>query len=580
MLEPNNVKLSTCSWESEISTTSPDTSIDKFTFFGVLIILFMIVVPLTLYPKQGAEWVGIIKDYVTHTFGVLYLGIGILSLIFITYIAFSDFGSIKAGKPEEEAEFSTCSWAAMLFCAGIGASILYWSLIEWAYYYQKPPFHLEPGSPEAIRWATSYGMFHWGPVAWAIYLVPAVPIAYFYHVRNNPVLKISQCLAPIIGGRYSSSYWTRMIDILFIFGMLGGGATTLGLASPLITEGLYELTGLPITPWTRLGVLLFTTAIFSYSAYSGLKSGIKLFSNINFYMALLFLLFVLIVGPTAFILNAGIEGLGRSISQMVKMMTWIEAFGEFENYGFKKTNFPQNWTIFYWAWWLVFAPTIGLFIARISKGRTLRQMIVGSLFFGSLGCAVFFIVLGNYGLHLQLSGSLDVISILNDTSPTAAIFAILNTLPMAKAVIVVFTVLAILFTATTFDSIAYILASVVQKEIDDEPHRWNRLFWAGTLCLLPSCLMFIGDLQTLQTASIISGLPLIFIMIAMMIATIKAAKFDLWFQPDYTLKTIHIEEIAETSPWEEGETSPAPEGSVLHQEATFEEIRQKQSNDV
>ncbi len=155
----------------------------------------------------------------------------------------------------------------------------------------------------------------------------------------------------------------------------------------------------------------------------------------------------------------------------------------------------------------MFAPTIGLFIAKISKGRTIRQMAVGAIFFGSLGCAAFFIVLGNYGLYLQLTGTLDVVNILNTQSPTATIFAILDTLPMAKLVIAVFTLLAIIFTATTFDSISYILASVVQHEVDDEPHRWNRLFWAFTLCLMPAALMFIGGLSTLQTASIFAGAP-------------------------------------------------------------------------
>ena len=551
-----------------------DTRIDKFTFFGVIILLIAVTLPLIAFPAQGADWVAIAKTFVTEKFGVAYLAFGVLSLLFVIYISTSDIGKIKLGKPEDEIEFKTGSWASMMFCAGIGASILYWGIVEWMYYYQGPPFGIAPKSPEAIRWASTYGMFHWGPVAWAIYMVPAISIAYFTHVRNSPVLKISQSLMPLTGEKFAKSRWGKLIDVFFIFGMIGGGATTLGLASPMITHGLYELFDIPNTLMTQLAVLLLTTAIFAYSAYQGLRGGIQLLSNFNFYLAIIFLLFVLFVGPTVFILNTGLEALGRSITQIFTMMTWIEPFGEFSNYGFKKSNFPKDWTVFYWAWWLVFAPTIGLFIAKISKGRTIRQMTVGALFFGSLGCTIFFIILGNYGLYLQLSETFDVVEILNQQGATAAIFAVLHTLPMPWIVIFTFTILSIIFTATTFDSISYILASVVQREVDGEPHRWNRLFWAFALCIMPATLMFLGDLSTLQTASIFAGAPLLIIMSMLMLSIIKAAKYDLYYQPDYSLKTIHIEEVPDNAPWEHGKTSEAPEGSVLAQQAIYEELRQ------
>ena len=557
----------------------PDTRIDKFTFFGILILLMSVTLPLILFPQQGADWVALAKTYITDTFGGVYLAFGLLAIIFVTYVTFSDIGNIKLGKPDEAIEFKTGSWAAMMFCGGIGASILYWGFVEWMYYYQGPPFGLAAGSAEAIKWASTYGMFHWGPVAWAIYLVPAIAIAYFAHVRNSPVLKVSQSLMPLIGQRWANSNWGKLIDIFFVFGMLGGGATTLGLASPMISYGLHELFGTPQNLQMQLIVLLVTTMIFAYSAYQGLKGGIQFLSNINFYLSIAFLIFILFAGPTIFILNVGLESLGRSLTQMFTMMTWTESFGEFTEFGFTKSNFPKDWTVFYWAWWLVYAPTIGLFIAKISKGRTIRQMTVGSIFFGSLGCAAFFIILGNYGLYLQLTGGLDLISILNDQGANAAIFSVLKTLPMSTAVIVVFVILAVLFTATTFDSISYILASVVQHEVDGEPHRWNRLFWAFTLCLMPSVLMFLGGLNTLQTASIFAGAPLLVIMTMMMLSTIRAAKYDLYYQPDYSLKTIHIESVPDNSPWETGETSQAPEGSVWAQQAAWEEQRQGDSED-
>ncbi|TVU71857.1 MULTISPECIES: BCCT family transporter [Cobetia] len=534
--------------------------IDKPTFFGSIFLLLAVTVPLLIFPEQGALWVAAAKDFVTTKLGVLYLLLGVGAGGFMIYIIFSDIGQIKLGEPEEKPEFSIISWAAMLFCAGIGASILYWSMIEWVYYYQAPPFHIEGGTPEAAKWAAAYGIFHWGPLAWAIYLIPAVPIAYFYYVRHHSVLKISEALMPVLGEKLARGWLGKLVDVTFIFGMLGGGATTLGLAAPMINEGVHELFGVPKTLTTQIIVLLVCTSLFGYSAFVGLKKGIKLLSDINFWLAISLLLFIFIAGPTLFMANTGLDALGRVLSNIIHMATWLEPFAEFQ--GFEDTHFPQNWTIFYWAWWLVFAPSVGLFIARISRGRTIRVMVAGSMFFGTLGCFLFFMVLGNYGLYLQLSGTLDVVSILNEQSPTAAIFAMLHTLPLDYLVIFAFTLLALIFTATTFDSISYILAAVVQKEVDEEPMRWNRLFWAFALSFMPIVLMFVGGLDTLQTASIIGGVPLLLVAVLLCISIVRAAHYDLRYQPDYSVKEINIEEFPADDPWSEDGSWELPESDI------------------
>ena len=535
--------------------------IDKPTFFGALAMLISVVVPLLLFPKEGAEWIAVAKTFMTDTLGFLYLALGMAAFFFMIYIVFSDIGQIKLGDADEEPEFKTASWAAMLFCGGIGASILYWGAIEWAYYYQNPPFQLEPGSEEAVRWAATYGVFHWGPIAWCIYLVPAVPIAYFFYVRKQPVLKVSAALMPVIGEARSHGWIGKVIDVLFIFGLLGGGATTLGLAAPLITEGSHYLFGTPKTTETQIVVLLLCTCIFGYSAYAGMEKGIKVLSNINFWGALGLLAFILAAGPTIFMLETGLDSLGRMLSNFFIMATWAEPFG---GYGtFEDTHFPQDWTIFYWAWWLVFAPSMGLFIARISRGRTIKQMVTGSIFFGSMGCFLFFMVLGNYGLSLQLSGTLDVVGILNAEGATKAIFSILEQLPFSTIVIAVFTLLCLIFTATTFDSISYILASVVQNDVTEEPMRWNRLFWAFAMSFMPSVLMFMGGLETLQTAAIVGGLPLLFITVMLMISAVKAASLDLSYQNGYEDPVINIEDLPDVDPW-------STEGMAL---AKFEQLK-------
>lgn len=535
--------------------------IDKPTFFGAIALLLAVIIPLILFPEQGADIIAQAKLIMTDKFGFLYLALGLAALFFMIFIIFSDIGQIKLGDPDEAPEFKTSSWAAMLFCGGIGASILYWGCIEWAYYYQSPPFQLEPGSEEAIRWAATYGIFHWGPIAWAIYLIPALPIAYFFYVRKQPALKVSSALIPVIGEKHTNGALGKLIDVLFIFGLLGGAATTLGLAAPLISEGLSVLFGLPQTTYTQIGVLAICTAIFAYSSFAGMEKGIKILSNINFWGAMLLLAIVLLLGPTIFILETGLDSIGRMMSNFFVMATWAEPFGGYGS--FDDTHFPQDWTIFYWAWWLVFAPSMGLFVARISRGRTIKQMVAGSLFFGSCGCFLFFIILGNYGLSLQLSGQLDIVSILNEHGATKAIFSMLSELPFSWFIILLFTLLCIIFTATTFDSISYILASVVQKDVTQEPMRWNRLFWAFTLSFMPAVLMFLGGLSTLQTAAIVGGLPLLGIAVMLMISAVKATTLDIRHQEDYVEPTINIEDLPEFDPW-------SHEGVAL---ANFEKCR-------
>ncbi|MBW8182558.1 BCCT family transporter [Shewanella nanhaiensis] len=535
--------------------------IDKPTFFGALILLFSVVIPLLIFPAEGAHWIAVAKTFMTDKLGFAYLGLGLAAFFFMIYIVFSDIGQIKLGDPDEAPEFALASWAAMLFCGGIGASILYWGTIEWAYYYQNPPFQLEAGSEEAVRWAATYGLFHWGPIAWCIYMIPAIPIAYFFYVRKQPVLKVSAALMPVIGEANSFGKLGKVIDILFIFGLLGGAATTLGLAAPLINEGISYLFGIPTSTDSQIGVLLLCTAIFAYSSYKGMDEGIKVLSNINFWGALGLLAFVLVCGPTIFMLETGLDSIGRMLSNFFVMATWAEPFGGLGT--FADTHFPQDWTIFYWAWWLVFAPSMGLFVARISRGRTIKQMVSGAVFFGSLGCAMYFMILGNYGLSLQLSGQLDVVGILNSEGATRAIFSILEQLPFSTLIIALFTLLCIIFTATTFDSISYILASVVQTNVTEDPMRWNRLFWAFTLSFMPSVLMFMGGLATLQTAAIVGGLPLLVIAIMLMISGVKAAMLDLSHQDDYVDPVINISDLPEVDPW-------SKEGQAL---ARFELLR-------
>lgn len=517
--------------------------IDWPTFILALVILFSVVIPLILFPEAGASVINQANEFVTGNFGILYLLLGLGVLIFLLYVSFSRNGNIKLGDRNTKKEFGTFSWAAMLFSAGIGSSILYWGMIEWAYYYEGPPFGITPESEEAINWAASYGMFHWGPVAWALYTLPALPIAYFYYVRKKPVLKISEASRPVIG-KHADGPLGTIIDVLFIFGLLGGAGTTLALGTPMIAEGVNHVTGIPVSLGMQAVIMLICTAIFAFSSYSGINKGIKLLSDLNIWLVLFILAFVFIFGPTLFISEMTFTSIGRIVNNIFSMATWLEPVASVP--GYEATNFPETWTVFYWAWWVVYAPFVGLFVARISRGRTIKEMVLGTLIYGTLGCVLFFGILGNYGLYLQLSQSFDVIGFMNEYGAPAAIIAILDQLPISWFIIPVFTILAIIFLATTFDSASYILAAVAQRKlIGGEPMRWHRIFWAFMLMILPMALMFIGGLETLQTASIVAGFPVIFIMILLAWSFMRASTDDLKLQRDARKpKSITIENIS------------------------------------
>lgn len=489
--------------------------LDIFTFSVSVTVILMVCIPLILFPDRGNEVIGQIYNYMTYHFGFLDMWMGLGVFLFAVWISLSKYGAIHFGDEGTKPEFTTFQWASMLFCAGIGSGIMYWGSIEWVYYYSAPPFHLEPGSWQAAEMAASYGIFHWGPIGWALYSVPALPLAYSYFVKKDHMLKISESLSPVLG-RFSHGYLGKLIDVFFIFGAVGATATSLGLGTPMIAAGLSYLFGVEPTTFLKLLSLIIVTTLFSISAYSGLKKGIQRLSTINIYFMFFILIFIFTVGPTQFIVRMGTTSMGILAQNFFRMSTWMDPI--------KNGGFPESWTVFYWAWWIISAPLLGLFIARISKGRSVREVVLGSIGYGSAGCALMFVILGNLGLHLQLEGQLDVVALLSQTSAPNAIVTILGTLKYGKFIVGLFTVVAVIFTATTFDSISYILATATSKNIeeDQEPAKWNRLFWAFLLAFLPGTLLLIdGPLKAIQTTSIITALPVIFIIIGMIFSFMR-----------------------------------------------------------
>ncbi len=494
--------------------------VDWPSFSASVAIIVLVTTPLMLFPESGGRILTGIYGFISDKFGFLYLLAGVSALVLLLWLALGRYGKIRLAAGDEQPEFSDVSWAAMLFCAGVGAGLMYWAPIEWAYYIKEPPFNLQPGSTPAAEWAATYGIFHWGPTAWAFYCLPTIAIAYPYYVKKVPFLRLSTSCHYFFSGE-EETRTERLIDWLFMIGLLGGAGTSLGFSTPMIAAYIARITGWEANFGLEFAVVLVSVAMFATSVWFGLKKGIKRLSDINMWLALMLLLFILLVGPSIFLLKVSANSLGLMTQNFIKMSTWTDAFTD--------SGFVENWTIFYWAWWIAYGPFVGMFVTRISQGRSIRQVILGMLGYGSLGAAVFYMILGNYGLHLEITETIAVSSILADEGGPAAIVAILDQLPFALAVIAIFAAIAIIFSATTYDSASYILASCATRRLlaGEDPDRWHRVFWALALAVLPLALMFMrGGLKTVQTATLIVSLPLIFVGVLMAVSLVRQLRAD------------------------------------------------------
>ena len=502
-------------------------SIDWGVFYSSVALLVALILPLALFPAQGKVFLANAFAYLTVNFGVWYIAAGVFALLFLIYLAFGPHKDILFAREQAPPQFSTMSWSAMLFCGGIGTSVLYWGTVEWAHYYVAPPFELEPRSEVALRWALSYPVFHWGFIGWAFYCLPGIVMGYAYYVKGAPTLRLSEACKDVI-----PASWHRVvnpiIDLIFVVGLVGACSTGIGLAVPLIGTLITTQLGLA-DPGFALDVIviMFITLLFSLSAWLGLEKGIKRLSNLNIAIAFLLLLFVLLVGPTVFIVELGVETLGFLMQNFVRMSTWTDPLA--------KASFVEAWTVFYWAWWLALGPFMGLFIAKISRGRTIRQIILGCLGYGTLGCAVFFVVLGNYAAFLELNQTVEVLRLIETMGPPGAIVAVLQTLPLSGLVLFLFTVVCIIFAATSYDSASYTLATVATRRLAEaeDPGRLHRVFWAILLGFLPITLIYMGGLRPLQSAVTLASVPLLLIL--------ALATYGLWRDLDARVRSAQAE---------------------------------------
>lgn len=477
-------------------------------------------------PERAGPVVEDLYNWISSNLGILYQWFGIGTILYLLWLSLGRYGGIRLGGDEEKPDFSTFSWAGMLFCAGTGASLLVWAGVEWAYYIDAPPYGAEPRSAEAVAWASAYGPFHWGITAWCFYALPTIAIAYPYYVKNVPHLRASTALHSILGSSGENSPAGRAVDLAIMIALIGGAGTSLGVIAPTIAATIAELLGLQTSFTLQLIVMLFCIGLFALSVYLGIEKGIKRLSDLNVYLALGLMAYILVVGPTLFILKASTDTIGFMLGNFVRMMSWTDPVNQ--------TGFVESWTIFYWAWWIAFAPAIGIFVTRISRGRTIRQVIVSMILFGTLGCWVFYFIMGNYSLSLELNNLMSVTDSLAEHGMYVTIANILSTLPLGALTLSLFALVSIISVATTYDSASYTLASTATSELKEgeNPARWNRLVWAGVLGMLPIFMMLVGGLPIIRSGVLIASLPLLVVGVAMAVALTKSLRQHSLPKPD------------------------------------------------
>lgn len=502
------------------TTDLPDGSrIDWMVFLPSLVIVLAAGAFLTGFPEQAETSARAAMAFVTGQFGWLFTFTGFGAFCFALWLAFGRYGRVKLGKPDDGVEFAEVPWAAMMFSAGIGIGLVSWAFVEPVYYLATPPLGVEAHSSAAMEWAHMYGQFHWGFIPWALYAIPAIPVAYMLYVKDRHALRISEACDTVLNTP-ARRRWRPVIDTLVIIGLIGGAGTSLGLGVPLVSAFVGELFGIPDNLLTRLGVLAFWTLIFGYSVYRGLHRGISILSDINIGLAMIILVFILFAGPTVFILSMSANSLGLMLDHFPRMSFWLDPVD--------RGGFPEAWTLFYWAWWISYAPMMGLFFGRISRGRTIRHLVLGVIGWGSLGCCAFLAICGGYALDLVNSGSLAVGELLAQRGIPATVVAIVRDMPFGQLMIAVYTFLSFIFLATTLDSAAYVLASISTHDLrgDREPARRNRLTWAFALAFIAVGLLVVGGLKTVQSLTIITALPLIPVLVLLAVALLRWLKQD------------------------------------------------------
>jgi choline/glycine/proline betaine transport protein len=494
--------------------TSWFANVNPNVFLGTVIIIALFLAVVVIAPSSFELLTQQLKQWITDSFSWFYVLSVAFFLILLIYIACSALGRIKLGPDHSQPEYSNGSWFAMLFTAGMGIGLMFFGVAEPVMHYVNPPSG-EPQTIEAAQQALRVTFFHWGLHAWAIYAVVGLALAYFAYRHNLP-LKTRSALYPLIGKRVYGA-WGDSIDIFATIGTVFGVATSLGFGVTQINSGLHYLFGVEQSTYVQIVLIIVVSILASLSVFLGLDKGVKRLSELNLILALVLLIFVFVAGPSIYLLQTTIQNTGQYISNLFTMT--------FNLYAYQPNGWIGGWTILYWAWWISWSPFVGMFIARVSRGRTIREFIVGVLLIPTGFTIIWMGFLGNAALFSIIHEHQTTLMQAVQQDSSVALFEFLGHLPWSGVMNVLATILVILFFVTSADSGALVTDYLTAKT-ENSP-TWQRLFWTALMAVLAIILLLVGGLAALQSSIIMSALPFTVVMLLMSWGLIKALHLDI-----------------------------------------------------
>ena len=489
--------------------------IDPFTTVAPFLAILTLCAFFVIKPKQSTNALSMIREFLGDKFGVYYLFVALAIFLTSFYCAFSKIGGITLGKEGEKPKYGFFKWGSMVFTCGLAADILFYSMCEWIMYAQESRVK-ELGSMQ--EWAPTMPLFHWGPTVWSFYATLAACFGFMLHVRKRHKQKYSEACRPILG-KYTDKLPGKLVDILAVVALIAGTATTFSVATPLLSLALSNLFGINDSKWLTIGILVTICLIYTFAVLKGIK-GVSWLADACMYIFAGFLLYVLLFGGEAkYIVETGFSSIGNMVQNFVSLSTWTDPL--------RKTSFPQNYTMYYWAYWLVWCVASPFFMGSISRGRTVKQVIIGAYGFGLSSTFVSFIILGDYGLGLQVKGKFDAIKYINDSGNLyTTVIEIIKTLPLYQIALILLVVAMVTFYATSFDSITLVASSYSYLELAEREvaSKKMKLFWSILLIMLPIALIFSeGSMNNMQTVSIIAAFPIAMVIMLIIISFIKDA---------------------------------------------------------
>lgn len=516
------------------------SSINPPVFFSSVFFIVLLVIIGAVWPTQAQVLFKSVQSWMEIKAGWLYILSVAIFVLFIMFVMVSRFGDIKLGPDHAEPDYSYKSWIAMLFSAGMGIGLMFFGVAEPVMHYIAPP-DATPETIAAAKEAMKITFFHWGIHAWAIYAVVGLSLAYFSYRHKLPLLPRS-ALYPIIGDRIYGSIG-HAVDTFAVLGTMFGVATSLGFGVLQVNSGLHYLIGLPINTTVQVALILGITAIATLSVFSGLDKGVKRLSELNLLLAFLLLLIVLLVGPTIDLLKAFVQNTGGYLNDLIGKTFNLYAYDQ-------KNDWLGGWTLLYWGWWISWSPFVGTFIARVSRGRSIREFLVGVLFIPTGFTFLWMTVFGNSAIDAIQHHGATYLTQAVSTDVSVALFKFFEHLPFPTLLSVIAVCLVVTFFVTSSDSGSLVIDNLTSGGDHNAPV-WQRIFWALTQGIVASVLLLAGGLQALQTAAIASALPFLIVMLLICVGLFKALQND-WLKINSVQQHTTSVQYAKTNiGWEE-----------------------------